>query len=735
MKNPLAVERRFAGLQYALPLVSSRRTKLALLLDFFASLPQEGDSAFLHAYSPELLPVLLDTIQRTDFTGTPPAFLDQLVSLLSRLEVLSLGIATRQDLDSCRGHLASQHTRISAWLSDRGTAVPVAGRASVWVPLVETEPLLTDLPPRFAGLHCLTVDVQPGRKAGSEDVIRFAELSSGSDTPAVALKTAIKAARALLAKMASPLANRGLVIDCSLGRPGLVTGDSLEAGLAAVVLTELMRIRNHSEDLSIGPDAALTGRIDFDGTILPVDEEGLRRKVEACYYSWVRYLVVPADQATVCREHVNALLRGEGEGKRESEPRNEKNGLEIVPIGRLEDLFNSRRLVHSRHVPVIVRAGREAWKRRRPLAATGFVALLGVVFLQAVGPIDRSPVIGEYSGEVLALKNAGGQALGEIRVGKQIVDSEAEVELSGRPVPFHGFADVNADGRNEVIVSRENPVDRVGEVACMTELGSKELWSRKLQRHLVFPEKSDVESPNFHCGGVLAGDIDGDRTPEVIVLARHAAFASFILVLDARTGAERGCYLHVGHIRSLVLADLDGDMRPELLAAGVNQSEASGCLAVLDPRGLDGWGPTSGDYEPQGFVLANHRNYMVIPRTRIGDLFWFKEKGSRAVGVAVDLPNSRISLFISDFADVPVDFGNELTGHIEYCFDLDLSPVNVITGDNFDIAAQELAKKGAISRTPGADFWLDQFARIRYWAAGGWQTTSDSQRSSSAARR
>ena len=88
----------------------------------------------------------------------------------------------------------------------------------------------------------------------------------------------------------------------------------MEGGMAAGIVCRLLRALEHKEEYAVADNVAITGRIDESGRLLPVDEAGLRVKVEACVYSPVGVLVVPKEQEDICRKFLHSIRPDLGSG-------------------------------------------------------------------------------------------------------------------------------------------------------------------------------------------------------------------------------------------------------------------------------------------------------------------------------------------------------------------------------------------------------------------------------------
>jgi hypothetical protein len=78
-----------------------------------------------------------------------------------------------------------------------------------------------------------------------------------------------------------------------------------------------------------------------------------------------------------------------------------------------------------------------------------------------------------------------------------------------------------------------------------------------------------------------------------------------------------GEYWQSGRITDLILSDLDGDGRQDLLIGGVDEERKKAFIAVFDPRNLGGASPNSGHYKCSSLMAGTERAYVLLPWTDI----------------------------------------------------------------------------------------------------------------------
>lgn len=681
--NPLALERTYQNARHTLSLLTGPRNRLAHLLDIIDHVAAPENLPGLPAYAAELLSLLRRLIAAVDFAATPPA----LSLRASRaLDLLEAAVTSPPDAES-RARLTLP-------------ALSTDGRTDgVCIPVVEDEYLLPEFTPRFASVTHLRVDLRPAPGAQA-DSIRVAQFSPGGNAAGM-LEDVLHAARSTVGTWSSVRLPARVVAYCSHDGAATLNGASLGAGLGVSLACALLRAGGHREEFTPRADAAFTGLLDRTGLLAPVEDAGLRLKIEACILADMAFLAVPEHQRSRAELHLASFA--------DLHPR-----LAIIGARTLGELFADRRLVASRQVPATVRTGRMLWHHRRPAAAALLALLLLIIARLAYGPLDRTPVGIRFAGSEMIILNGSGETLQSITVGS----TTASTGSSGVNA-MAALLDLDADGSPEVFWGQISGGDSaaVGTVHCRRVGEEQDRWVVEVKKQISFPFNA-VEGEAFGPFGLIAGDMDRDSTPELYVIARHQAYPSLLLKLDARTGAERGAYLHVGHITALRAADLAQDGIPDILLTGVNNSLGEAFLAVLDPRCINGHGPAEGRYQPEGMARAHERAYLRFPKSIVHAAYPDRVRWNIGVGIAHLTSGGGLRVAVREYVNDENPDHDDVTYYL--VFTPALVPMMAETGDDFDLLAQRYVREGRISGIPDVTYWAEYIHRIRYWTGAGW---------------
>jgi hypothetical protein len=152
----------------------------------------------------------------------------------------------------------------------------------------------------------------------------------------------------------------------------------------------------------------------------------------------------------------------------------------------------------------------------------------------------------------------------------------------GQPSPI--VEDINRDDRKEVIVALSPTDTSSGRAICMDFKG-RELWNFYSGRESIYDVEPDVFFPNI----ILLEDIDGDGKIEVIINNRVSVnFSDCLVILDSK-GRKKSEYWHPGLIAVVHCKDINNDGKVELVCGGINnRMDWRPCFFILDAKNVKG---------------------------------------------------------------------------------------------------------------------------------------------------
>ncbi len=253
---------------------------------------------------------------------------------------------------------------------------------------------------------------------------------------------------------------------------------------------------------------------------------------------------------------------------------------------------------------------------RGGLKLAAAIATLGIVSYIAIRTliVHDVPKFGRLDGSTLAIFNAEGKELWR----KTFPDGFSTDWYYGMDLTTRiWFGDLEGKGHTSVLFvyspasSPQSPHSST--VICYSDRG-KEKWRWTPGREL--PELAG-SPPTYgtHALGVLKAT--EKRPARIVVASQHNPWwPGQIAVLDSN-GKTISEYWHSGGLSSMVLADLDGDGREEIIATGVaNGFDHQATLVVLDPDRVFG---ASTEVRPgfqiHGVGVARERLRLLFPRS------------------------------------------------------------------------------------------------------------------------
>jgi hypothetical protein len=659
----------------------------------------------LYAYAGEIGAAL--KILEEKFSETSPAWLNQLAEGPAGRPLLLLHRAHEESKKHDEATAAKFQHLLAQWSRhDAGsTVVPVIEHAINDGGNHEGE----------GGLRQIAVKILGEAKTSKDDIHADVAVFGAESEASAVTQTPIAAARCLLVENYPALAKRFFTGQVAFAAAhALHEGASANLAIAALFYCSVLDYTDQRERFTLAPTIAITGDLNKAGEVLPVDGKTLATKVQAAFFSWVDYLVVPKQQLNDAEVDARTLTQ-----------RYPHRVLTIIGIGNLREIFYDRRLTKRECVSKVKHVARKAWQQKFTVGGLATILSLILIIGKSIyGPLDKNPVVGEFTGESLLLKNKSGEIVDKIAVGPSTVRRANGIGYDNELLGLHyvAFFDIDGDGINEVFWVQwdDEKTGQSGKICCKSVREDTLRWSSALRRALDFPRKPDVKSDYFSPDQIAVGDFDGDGKGELFVNCTHDFFPSLVLKLEAQTGKELGCYVHIGHLPSMKLVDLDHDGITEVLLCGVNNAFRQACLVVLDPRFISGHSPLAGDYVITGYPAGLEKAYILIPKTIVGEAFSEESKNNNALTIFIQPESRNFFLLIRDLTLFDPPLNNKLVVLYGY-FDFDLRVQSFGTGDSYDLIAEKLFREGRVSRMPDYTYFEEYKKTMMYWDGEGWQ--------------
>lgn len=718
MPDPFATEREFQTLKLSLRLLASHRMRLLRIVEFFEPRLTSGSRNVVVAYLHELLPLIPEIINGRDFTGTSPTLLARVHAILEAALSAFPHLAHDKEWQDALATIDDAMGRINEYLHRRSID---AGEMSegwnktdgVLVPMVVREKVTRSVVPEFGSIKKVHVECRHRPKGTTGDTLTSGAMADRDTGTPSHLIEAVKAAKHLVRRYSRTGNGRAFDVHCDVRDADIVEGQSIGAGLAAEIFVKLLRLHRHREEFAVHSAVAVTGAIDEEGTILPVDPGGLKLKIEACTCSDLTYLVVPRQQEefsrTFAAEFVARISPSSGP-------------LGIIGAATLSDLFLDRRVTASRRIPLTSRMARGIWQWRRPVAIGVIIALGITVGRLLYGPIDKDPSSAEYLGEYLFVYNSAHDVIEKEHIGTasvEYVHHDMNLQLVRQ---YYVLADVDGDGLQEVIWTQVKSDGKEQEtwLDCK-HIGEDSLrWSVPIGRHVHPRSQPEIDKDHFSIKSVYAADYDHDGSVEIVLISCMHFYPTLVTLLEGRTGRTRGEYVHTGFLEAMIASEPDSSGIRRLIFAGANNAFRSACAVVIDPRYVSGNSPCTEEYAMDGGTPGLEQMYILFPRTVVGWLYRYRLK-QNLVWELEETTEGFIRMKIRDVLTSSGEGLEPVNADIILNFNQKLEPLSMGTADNFDLLARKLYDTGKLAKMPDQQYRKEYLKTIEYWNGKLWQ--------------
>src|SRR6266567_5191212 len=283
----------------------------------------------------------------------------------------------------------------------------------------------------------------------------------------------------------------------------------------------------------------------------------------------------------------------------------------IVAKPREEESGGSRPVDEGQRRIPQVRA-RRRFKTAAVLAVIAAVGIAGYISIRMLMANDQ-PRFGRLEGSTLAIQNAEGKELWRKAFPDGFASDWYYEKSNGTRV---WFADLEGKGHTSVLfsyLSSNSPQSHSTTLICYTDRG-KEKWRWTPGREL--PELQGTPA-TYKVETLRVLKATERRPPRIVVSSWHDPWwPNQIAMLDS-SGKTISEYWHSGALPNMVLADLDGDGREEIIATGISNGYHQATLVVLDPDQLFGASTEAARPELQihGMGIAQERLRLLFPRS------------------------------------------------------------------------------------------------------------------------
>ncbi|MEQ9280785.1 MAG: hypothetical protein RLN83_14925 [Balneola sp.] len=483
------------------------------------------------------------------------------------------------------------------------------------------------------------------------------------------------------------------------------SGRSANVALAAAFYCEMLKAEEQAEYFRLNPAICITGDIDKDGKVLSVENESLRLKAEAAFFSWAQAFVVPATQLNETLQYLHEL--------NEEFP---NRHLPVIGISHIQELFYDRRLTLHHKTDAITHNLKKIWKRKFSVVSAFIViVLLGIIGRLVYGPVDRNPTYVTYEGEFAHIRNQTGSVLESINVGEAYVDYFNST--SKNEVADHlKFLDIDNDGINEILENNTAVLNSdKKESFIIRTVKNDTLFNKEFVLDVSFDKHPYVKKGVFGIRKFMVEDIENDGKQELVMILTYSAyFTNLLVVVDMGSQEITSMYVNAGYLRDIYVTDLDKDGFDDIVLATEFKGYREKGLVVLDSRFISGKGILGERYQKSDMEKAREKAVIFIPQTVLGRIL---SENDYNKGFEKGYPDYFGNFYKDMFTFFIRDWFESRGDGIGVLFEFynDLSVRSIVSKDNYDIKAKELLDSGGINFEADGLFMDTYRDSLQYW--------------------
>ncbi|RJP70536.1 MAG: hypothetical protein C4532_09170 [Candidatus Abyssobacteria bacterium SURF_17] len=476
------------------------------------------------------------------------------------------------------------------------------------------------------------------------------------------------------------------------------TGDSIGLAAGLVAYAQLLRPEIHKQERFIAMDAAFTGGLDERGLLTPVGEDSLKLKIERAFFSPIRYLVVPEENAEFARWCLDEM--------RQTYPRRR---FHVVGATTLRDVLDNLSIVRSEKVCMGQFVARKAYRYSRatklqvPILLVLAYLLICLIYPKAWVGFDWNPFYAGFNvhDDTFEVRNRD-----SILLWSRPLSCNIEYNFT----ECCKVVDLDNDGKKEVLLSlpTEGECPHRDTLFCYSP-DNKLLFARCC----AVPNAYSGDSVTCHyspAGISLMKSSEGWVVITEVVSGRtgrgHIRFWS-------ADGRSLGWYINAGGPHFFAARDMDGDGQNEAVFLCYSNPMGATAFLVLQPDSARGDSPPY-NRQLQGTPDAasgNQLSYIVFPKTDVGEVD-LSNPYNRPVKILVD-NDSFMNCYVGES-------DHELNAQIIYQVSNSGRVTDCQPTDQFLRRRDHLVREGTLPEMTPEEYALKVLDTVLYWTDSGW---------------
>lgn len=487
-------------------------------------------------------------------------------------------------------------------------------------------------------------------------------------------------------------------------------GNSIGAGTGLLVYTLLLNRYYRAKVSGISDSIAITGCIQQNGKITPVESSGLKGKLKAAFFSKLTRIVVPENNLEEAVRYVSSL--------KQQYP---NRCFTVEGISSLSHLIEDKNVVEVSKIRYRQKA--ISLLQRKPKHII-YPALMTVVLLfialLTFKPLqwwrDLNPVEMEIRDRLVQVQNKSGEYLWSYEFSTNL-NPNHYINTSDK-YQRKLFANFTEDSKNEFILGTSDIINPgfSGRLYFFSSKGEL-IWKYKAGKIMTYGEPY---ADHYRILSIYADDFLMNKEKQILInVGQWPNFPSNLTLLD-KQGELLGEYWNSGRFFSFNFYDTNKDGIKEIFTGGINNEGKRAFLVILDPTNMWGSSPQEkeGEYYTQNVPKGTQKYYIRFPISP----FNYAKQGDTTQDIICYDEYFIVVVGNYNMYNLQKSF-NECKMY-EYRFDYDFNLINFSTNDPFttqcfeqfgkDITKSEIEKLKKVEYWNGEE-WVEQVSMNKIW--------------------
>ncbi|MCX7875887.1 MAG: hypothetical protein N2321_06930 [Melioribacteraceae bacterium] len=642
-------------------------TKIISINSFFKFLFETRNNILIESYAFEFIQIFVESIEKQNTFYTNPNKIDELILSINNLLTFSFFNNFHSKLISSKNKLTQVKTEIISNLENNFELIHFDSKLNI--PFIG-KICTNELNLTFSKVEGFNLKLLVTKSKSSINIIPNYLKNELLEEQ---IKISFDLAKDYLKSYLPKDHNYDLIINFNNSLANY-NGNSIGLALTIGLIIELTNIHNLPIKINIQNKIALTGAVDNAGNTSPIEEDILKQKIEAVFFSPINIFVLPNSNEPQAKHFISELNKYYPNRK-----------LKLVFVDSFIDILERRSIIEIQKKTFVQRAVKHTASNWVMYLMVLVFLLMTLVFIRR--EFDYNPVKYDFTSNLITFKNSSNITLFSLKDFFDVNNKISEDFLMYSIL----FIDVNKDGINEILYCFQDLCELsdslVSQGIALLDNKGKVIWKRKFEKYLT----SDRENLRPPYSFKILDTISINNNICVFLNCNNGnSYSNGIFILDLLNNKiisdTLWCF---GSVNKLMR--IKNKNNEELLyIVSLNNSYEKACLTILKSSELKGQIPATKEYSYHNIPKAKILKSFLLPKSDF--LNYYNYRNCSLAYFSTRYNNSLNEIIIITFED------NIFLNGIIYTYNFKNDFFYVDIGNYFRVNRDSLVAKGILKK-------------------------------------